>query len=151
VSTRVRTALTAALLLVGSKTAAAQTFTVSTALVGTMNVNAAVAGSQPTSVTNSTTTYTLVTRRNRGITRVTANLNAALPAGVTLTVNLVTPGGGIVSAGPVSLTVAQQNVLTGLPNSTTTFAAATITYVLSANVTAGVVASTPRTITFTLQ
>jgi hypothetical protein len=150
-STRVWTALTTALLLVVGRAAAAQTFTVSTALVGTMNVNAAVAGSQPSSVTNGISTYTLVTRRNRGITRVTANLNAALPAGVTLTVSLVSPGGGIVSAGPVSLTVAQQNVLTSLPNSTTTFAAATITYVLSATVTAGVVASTPRTITFTLQ
>lgn len=150
-STRVRTALTTALLLIGSRAAAAQSFTVSIANLGTMNVVAAVAGSDPTSIVQSSSTFTLVTKKNKGITRVTANLDAALPAGVTLTVSLPSPGGGIVSPGAVSLTTAQQNVLTSLPNANTTFPAITITYVLSATAAAGVVASTPRTITFTLQ
>jgi hypothetical protein len=151
VSTRVRTALTIALLLIGSRAAAAQSVTLSLSNLGTMNVVAAVAGSNPTSIVRSTSTYTLVTRRNKGITRLTANLDAALPAGVTLTVSLPSPGGAIVSSGAVSLTTAQQNVLTSLPNTNTTFPATTITYVLSATAAAGVVASTPRRITFTLQ
>lgn len=150
-STHVRTALTTALLLLGSRAAAAQSFTVSLANLGTMNVIAAVAGSDPTSITQSSTTYTLVTKKNKGITRVSANLDAALPAGVTLTVSLPSPGGGIVSAGAITLTTAQQDVLTSLPNANTTFLPQTITYGLSATAAAGVVALTTYHVTFTLQ
>lgn len=150
-SRRVRLALTTALLLVGSRAAAAQSFTVLPVALGPITVTAAVAGSDPTPVSNGSTTYTLATKKNSGFTRVTANINAPLPAGVTLTINVTSPGGGIVSAGPVSLTTAPQDVLTSLPKSNTTFPPTAITYTLSATAAAGVVAVTPTLVTFTQQ
>lgn len=150
-STRIRAVLTAALLLLGSRAAAAQFFAVSTGNLGTMFIVTAVAGSPPTPVTASTTTYRLLTIQGGGGTRVQAYLDVPLPPGVTLTLTLPSPGGGIVSAGAVALTTAPQDVLTNLPNSTTLFPSTPITYVLSATPDAGVVASTPRRITFTVQ
>lgn len=150
-SIRIRTVLTAALLLVGSRAAAAQFFVVSSGNLGSMNIVTAVAGSPPTPVTASTTTYWLLTIQGTGATRLQAYVDVALPPGVTLTVTLPSPGGGIVSAGAVALTTAPQDVLTNLPNSTTFLPGGPITYVLSATPDAGVVASTPRRITFMFQ
>jgi hypothetical protein len=142
--------LTTALLLLASRAVAAQSFTPSTATLGTMKITTAVAGSNPTSVTQAATKYTLATKKNAGQTHVTAQLSSPLPAGVTLTVTLPSPGGAIVG-NTVSLTTAPQNVLTNLPNTTTTFAATTITYVLSATPAAGVVTLNNLIVTFTLQ
>jgi hypothetical protein len=150
-STRVRPVLTTALLLlIGSRAAAAQTITTAGSL-GTITIVTAVAGSDPTSVAGPATTYTLTTKKNKGITRVTANLDVPLPAGVTLTVSLPSPGGGIISSGPVALSTAPQNVLTNLPDANTGFPATTISYTLSATATAGVVPLSAYKITFALQ
>ena len=152
-SIRIRPVLTTALLLVTSRAVAAQSFTPAATTLGTMKIITAVAGSNPTSVQQTSTKYTLVTKKNKGITRVTAQLSAPLPAGVTLTVTLpapATPANTIVG-GTVSLTTAPQNVLTNLPDATTTFTATTITYVLSATPAAAPFTLNNLVVTFTLQ
>lgn len=149
-SIRIRPVLTIALMLATSRAAAAQSFTPAATTLGTMKIITAVAGSNPTSVTQSSTKYTLVTKKNSGFTRVTAQLSAALPAGVTLDVTLPSPGGTIVG-NTVSLSTAPQNVLTNLPNTTTTFPATTITYLLTATAAAAPFTRNNLIVTFTLQ
>jgi hypothetical protein len=108
-------------------------------------VNTATAGSAPTSVTSSTTTWAVTT--NEAGRKVTASLNSALPSGVTLAVTLSAPGGAA-SVGAVPLGTTAADVVTGL--STLNATGLGITYTLSATAAAGVVASTTRTVTFTL-
>lgn len=139
--------LLAALLLLGSRAAVAQTITVSgnpTAL----KITTAVTGSQPTSVSNSSTTYTVVTPTPANRTyKITAQLTALMPAGVTLTATLAAPTGAT-SVGPVALDMTARDMVTGIPKSTNS--TQSITYQLSATVLAGVVTSTSRIVTLTV-
>lgn len=137
----------AALLLSGSRAASAQTISVS-GNPAKLRITAAVAGSQPTSVSNSATTYTVVTPNPAGRTyKITAQLNAPVPANVTLTVTLAAPAGGT-SVGPVALDMTARDVVTGIPRRTNS--TRSITYQLSATVLAGVVASTNRNVLLTV-
>ena len=137
----------AALLLSGSRAAFAQTISVS-GNPAALKITAAVAGSQPTSVSNSVTTYTVVTPNPANRTyKITAQLNAPMPANVTLTVTLAAPAGGT-SVGPVPLDMTARDVVTGIPKSTNS--TQSITYQLSATVLAGVVASTNRNVLLTV-
>ncbi len=130
----------------GSRAAFAQTLAVSGS-PGLLRINSAVAGSQPISVSNATTTYTVVTPPANRLYNVTARLNAAMPAGVTLNATLAAPTGAT-SLGPVALDATARNVVTGITRNTT--ATRGITYQLSATVLAGVVPNSSRTVTLTI-
>ncbi|MFH1452367.1 MAG: hypothetical protein ABIH00_00065 [Armatimonadota bacterium] len=108
-------------------------------------VSSAVAGSQPVQVADNSTTYSVSTNGTNKI--ITGQLNADMPTGVTLYVNLAAPTGAS-SAGDVPLTNLAQNLVTGI----TGLAASSkiITYKFSANVTAGTMGLSSRTLTFTL-
>jgi hypothetical protein len=136
-----------ALLLLVSGSVTAQTMIVS-GNPGALRISSAIAGSQPVAVSNAATTYTLIifggaSRRYK----ITARLNTAMPQDVTLTANLAAPPGGT-SLGPVALDATARDVVTNIPGNT--IVSRGITYQLSALVTAGVVTSRTRTVTFTV-
>jgi hypothetical protein len=110
-----------------------------------MTVSAAVAGSSPIGVSNSSTTYSVSSSPPSGHYAITASINSAMPAGVTLTVTLAASKG--VSAGPVALGTTSQNVVTGITKS---MGGQSITYNLTATPAAGVVPLQTRRVTFTL-
>ena len=107
-------------------------------------VSTASAGSNPTSAT-AAASWAVTT--NQSNAKITASINSALPANVTLTTSLVAPTGAT-SAGAQSLGTVAVDVVTGI----TRVAQGTlgVTYTLSATPAAGVVASTTRTVTYTI-
>ncbi|MEO7103137.1 MAG: hypothetical protein ABI311_07080 [Gemmatimonadaceae bacterium] len=110
----------------------------------TMKISAATAGSAPLAVTRAGTKYT-VQQPTSGHYTVTANINAPMPAGVTLTIALATSSGA--SSGTVTLGTTPQNVVTGIATKVTNRA---ITYTLNATASAGVVPIQTRSVTLTL-
>jgi len=112
---------------------------------GALTVSTATAGQAPNSVSDASTTYDITT--NETGKKITAAVDTAMPAGVTLTVNLGAPTGAT-SAGAVTLGTVAANAVTGITTLNETDK--TITYNLSAAVTAGVVASDSKTVTFTV-
>jgi len=108
-------------------------------------IGSAVAGSAPTSVTASGTSYAITT--NELNQKITASLDQALPAGVTLEVALAAPDGAT-SAGSVALTTAGADVVTGI--SRTVASSLPITYRLSATPMVQISAPDARTVTFTI-
>ena len=112
---------------------------------GALTISAAVAGSALTSVTDATTTWAITT--NQTGTKVTAAIDEAMPSGVTLKVNLAAPTLAT-SAGAVTLGTVAADVVTGITKLNET--GKTITYTLSATSAAGVVASSSRTVTYTV-
>lgn len=107
-------------------------------------INAATAGSAPSSA-NAAATWAVTT--NQSNAKITASINAAMPANVTLTVTLVAPSGAT-STGAQSLGTVASDVVTGITQ--VAQGALAVTYTLSATATAGVVASTTRTVTYTI-
>jgi len=110
-----------------------------------LTVATATAGFAPDPVSNSATTYSVSNGTGNTSFTITAQLNADMPAGVTLTVTLQSGGGGS-SSGAVTLSSTAQNVATGISHKVTT---STITYQLSATPDAGVVPVQTRRVTFT--
>jgi hypothetical protein len=146
-ATAVRAVRRAALLVglaVWSGEARAQLLSVSGS-PGTMKVSTATAGAGLTPVSDASTKYTIF-ESGTGHHEITAEINTAMPAGVTLTVDLAAPSGAT-SVGPVALGIAAHPVVT---NISTGFSTNAITYQLSATPAAGVVPSQTRTVTFTL-
>jgi hypothetical protein len=136
-----------AILFIGNGEAVAQTVTVS-ANPAALKITTAIAGSQPISVSDNSTTYTVVTPNPAGRTyKITAQLDALMPTNVTLTATLAAPTGAT-SVGPVALDLTARDMVTGIPRSTN--ATQSITYQLSATVSAGVIASTSRKVTLTV-
>ena len=138
-----------ALLLTSSRALAAQTVAVSgnpSAFV----VNAAVAGSQPAAISNSTTTYTVNTPSpGNNKYQVTAQLNAAMPVGTTLSATFAVPTGSLgTSSGAIPLTVTAQTLVYNIKKNFS--GTAGITYQFAATVSAGVISSTTRTVTLTI-
>jgi hypothetical protein len=113
-----------------------------------MTINTAVAGQQPTSVSNSSTTYSVIVVSLSGRS-ITGQLNANMPSNVTLKVALAAQSGST-SAGSVAMSTTAQNLVTGIPIITIS-APATITYTLSATVNAAQVTNGTRVLTLTLQ
>ncbi|HEX7118593.1 MAG TPA: hypothetical protein VF212_07395 [Longimicrobiales bacterium] len=109
-------------------------------------VSTAVPGFAPDPVTDATTTYDVTV--GPGQSRIVARLDAPLPPGVTLMVELVPPTGGT-SLGPVALTTADQDVVVDIPTSTIE-AGLQIRYTLAATPDAGVVAAQTLQVTFTV-
>jgi hypothetical protein len=140
--------LGASLLLVGSRLAPAQTLSLSASgSPATMTITSIpAAGAQPNFVTNSTTSY-VVTAKQSSPQKITAQLNAPMPTGVTLTATFSAVTGAT-SSGPVNLDATARNVVTGIDQ--VTGKTGTITYKLSATVSAGVVPVQTRIVTLTL-
>ena|SRR5665213_2143902 len=111
----------------------------------TMKISSAIPGAGLTPVTDVSTKYTII-ELSAGHHEITAQINSAMPAGVTLTVELAAPSGAT-SMGPVMLGVAAHPAVT---NIATTISSNAITYTLSATPAAGVVPAQSRTVTFTL-
>jgi hypothetical protein len=142
-----RLAVAALLCLGAAPDAAAQSATLTlSGDPGALSITSAMAGSPPSSVTNAATTYSLST--SYVFTRITARLDAALPAGTTLAVTLVQPTGGQ-TMGTITLSTADQNLVTSIPVGT--YTGLGITYRLSATSAAGVLALASRTVTFAAQ
>jgi len=144
-------------LLVAARVASAQTATqIVTIQVDAINViafagspslvvNTAVAGSNPTAATSAVATWAVTS--NQTGSKITASINSALPAGLTLSVNLAAPAAAT-SLGLQSLSTSAVDLVTGI----TKLAASVlgVTYQLDATAVAGVVASTSRTVTYTI-
>jgi len=143
-----RILLLTAVLPVGlGRTAAAQVTTISpSGNPAAMTISTAVAGLQPTGVSNSATTYSTANVKSSQPQKITARLSANMPAGVTLMVSLAV-NASATSVGAVSLDVTARNVVINITANQTS---QTITYQLSALVSAGVIASQTRTVTFTI-
>ena len=112
---------------------------------GALTVNSATAGSPPNAATNSATSYAITTNETKK--KITAAIDQAMPAGLTLQVNLQAPTGAT-SAGAVTLGTAAADVVTGI--SKLNESGKTITYTFSATTAAGTVSSTSRTVTLTI-
>jgi hypothetical protein len=112
---------------------------------GALVVYTATAGSEPDVATDNTTTYAITT--NGTNKKITGEIDVAMPANTTLEVNLAAPTGGT-SAGSVSLSASAADLVTGITQRAES--GLTITYSLTATVSAGIVASDTRTVTLTL-
>jgi len=111
-----------------------------------LTIASAIAGEQPQEVTDSSSTCAITT--NGANKRITASIDVAMPAYVTLKVNVAAPSGSGTSQGDVTLTTSASNVVTGISH--VADSSPTITYKLSATVQAGVLTTDTRTVTFTL-
>jgi hypothetical protein len=111
-----------------------------------LNISSAVAGQDPFDATDSSSTCAITT--NDIDKRITASIDIAMPAFVTLKVYVVAPPGSGISQGYVPLTPSASDVVTGI--SQVADNSMTITYKLSATVGAGVLSTDTRTVTFTL-
>ena len=109
-----------------------------------LTVSTATAGEAPDAVT-ATATYAITT--NETDRKITAAIDTAMPNEVTLQANLAAPTGAA-TAGAVTLGTTAQDVVTGI--STLNESGKNITYTLSATSAAGTVASTSRTVTYTI-
>jgi len=110
-----------------------------------LTITTATAGSAPTSVTDATSSWNVTT--NQTGAKITASLNSAMPAGLTLSANLGAPAGAT-SAGLTALGTTASDVVTGITKVAN--GPLGLTYRLDATVAAGVVASTTRTVTYTI-
>lgn len=130
----------------GVRAVGAQTIAVS-GNPGLLRVTTAVPGSEPIAVSNSATTYTVTTPNPNRPHKVVAQLNAAMPVGLTLAATLDPPPGAT-SLGPVALDVVGRDVVINIPrNSNST---QLITWTFTATVAAGVVPPTTRIVTLTI-
>ena len=111
-----------------------------------LRITTGVAGADPTSVT-AASTYTVKAAKANKPQKVTGQLNAAMPAGVTLTITLSAPTGAT-SNGPVALDATARDLVGNITNLTAEVE--TITYTLSATAAAGVVTAQTRTVTLTV-
>jgi hypothetical protein len=111
---------------------------------GSMVIGSATAGSPPTPVSTATARYRV--KVGNGTTKqITASINSAMPAGVTMTISLVAPPGAT-SAGTVTLGTTAQTVVTNVTNNSFSSNLA-ITYTLTATSAAGVIASSNKIVT----
>ena len=148
VNRRIVTLCTFVLLLSGwAKAAQAQNTALSVSgSPAPFTITTAVAGSAPTPITDGVTTYFVKAKNAAGPQKISAQLDAPMPLGTTLTVQMVASPGAT-SMGAVSLDATARNVVINIVRD----AGATygITYVFSATVAAGVVPMQTRTVTFT--
>jgi hypothetical protein len=143
---RVRTIVVAMLLAGVSQRAAAQLASVRVSgSPAKLEVTGAVAGSQPNADFDNSTTYTVANLF--GNKKVTAQLNAAMPNGVTLMATFAAPSGAT-SIPNVVLDATARDVVTGIGFTLGT--ARSITYTLSATPAAGVVPAQSRSVTLTI-
>ena len=111
-----------------------------------LTITTATAGSNPTSVSDAVTATWAVTTNQTGA-KITGSIASALPAGITLSVNLANPTGAT-SAGSTALGTTAVDLVTGI----TKLAQGSlgVTYTLSATAAAGVLSSTTKVVTYTI-
>jgi hypothetical protein len=142
-------------LLAGATSAMAQNTQIVTFQVDAINqvafagspslvINTATAGSNPTSAT-APATWAVTTNQTNA--RIIGSIGSNMPAGLTLSVNLTAPAGAS-SAGAQALSTVGVDLVTGITQLAQSGIGAT--YSLDAALTAGVVASTTRTVTYTI-
>lgn len=107
-------------------------------------INTASAGSNPS---NATASATWAVTTNQSGAKITASIGSAMPASVTLEVNLAAPTGAT-SAGSQPLSTTAVDLVTGITK--VAQGALAVTYTLMATPAAGVVTSTSRTVTYTI-
>jgi hypothetical protein len=113
-----------------------------------MRVSSAVAGSEPPPITAvAGGTYTITTPNPNRTYAITAQINANMPTGATLSITLQAPTGAV-SLGPVALDVTARNVVTGIGRNVN--ATRNITYDFAATAAAGVLPLSSRTVTLTV-
>jgi hypothetical protein len=107
-------------------------------------INTATAGSNPTSAT-AAATWAVTT--NQTGAKITASIGSNMPAGLTLSIDLSAPAGGS-SAGAQALSTTAVDLVTSITKLAQSAIGAN--YSLDATAAAGVVASTTRTVTYTI-
>ena len=107
-------------------------------------INTATAGSGPA---NATATASWAVTTNQSGAKITGSLNSNMPAGLTLSVDLAAPAGAS-SAGAQGLSTVAVDLVTSITQLAQ--GALSVGYTLSATPAAGVVASTTRTVTYTI-
>ena len=111
----------------------------------TLNIVSATAGSNPTQATDNASTWAVTT--NQSGAKISASIASAMPAGLTLSVNLAAPAGAT-SAGAQALGTSAVDLVTGLTKQAASGLG--VTYTLDATAAAGVVASSSRVVTYTI-
>jgi hypothetical protein len=109
-----------------------------------LTINTATAGSNPTAATAGATWA--VTTNQTGA-KITASIGSNMAAGLTLEVDLSAPAGGT-SAGAQALSTTAVDLVTGITKLAQS--ALGVTYSLNATAAAGVVASSSKTVTYTI-
>jgi hypothetical protein len=109
-------------------------------------VNVAVAGLEPTPVIRTSTVTVKASKANKP-QQVLVSLSAAMPAGLTMTLDMTAPTGAT-DPGTVTLDATARALMTDIKN--TVVETETLTYTFSATVAAGVVSTQLRTVTFTI-
>ena len=110
----------------------------------TLTISTATAGSP---LTNASATVSWAVTTNQLNQKISASLDANLPAGLVLTAQAEAPASGGLSTGPNVLTTTASDLVTGI--STTAEGGLDLTYELSASLTLGVV-SESRLVTYTI-
>ena len=140
---------TSAILLAGCAEAARAQFTILTVSgsPAPFTVASAVAGSQPAALSDNITTYFVKAKKPAGAQRIAAQLNAPMPPGTTITLQMA-PSFGASSLGPVALDMTARDIVVNIDKDNGSTLG--ITYVFTATVAAGVVPSQSRTVTLTM-
>lgn len=110
-----------------------------------LTISTAAAGSAPTSVTSAVATWAVTT--NQSGAKITASIASSMPAGLTLSTNLVAPAGAT-SLGFKALGTVAVDTVTGLTK--VAQGAMGVTYRLDATPAAGVITSSTRVVTYTI-
>ncbi|MBN2414295.1 hypothetical protein JXO52_00550 [bacterium] len=115
-----------------------------------LTINSATAGSDLDAATDATSTLDWTT--NQASRKITVAINSAYSTGLTVTVTAGTPSGtgtavGTVSGSAVTLSTTAADLVTAISNA---YAQCSLTYEASASVTAGVISSESRTVTYTI-
>ena len=139
--------------LAGTAGAQSQTITFSVGAINqvavtgapVLNISTATAGSNPTQASDNASTWAVTT--NQSGAKISASLDADMPTGLTLKVSLAAPAGAT-TAGAQALAFASVDLVTGV--SQVAAGSLGMTYTLDAVPTAGVVASSTRTVTYTI-
>jgi hypothetical protein len=146
---RIASLFAALSLLFSAGAVRAQTISVS-GNPGLLRISSAIAGSEPTSVSDATRTFSIVTP-NPGNNKyqVLMSLNANMPAGVTLNATLAVPAASTATSnGAIALDVTPRALLINIKKGYTGTAATT--YELVTTAAAGVVPNSSRTVTYTI-
>jgi acetyl esterase/lipase len=138
---RVHLAILFLLVSAVTESAAAQTISAS-GDPDPLTVTGTSAGLDLAGETNSATTLSITTSATNQ--KIVARLQSALPAGVTLTLNIAAPSGAT-SLGPVTLTTSDKDIVTGIPL-VTSYSNLAVTYALSSSVAGVPVPTTVRTV-----
>jgi hypothetical protein len=131
-------------LIAGSERLSAQSNTISLTTLGTLTISVATPGGQPVP-SSSTGRYSVNVVSGR--VKITAQLDTPLPSGVTLTVTLTAPTGGI-SLGGVVLGTSSQDVVRYIPIGE--YPSLSLSLALNSSVSAGVVPYNTSHIVLTL-